>query len=61
VRERDGRIARDAARLSPGDALTAQLARGSVDLRVERTDALRQLADEGPGAATEPPSGRDAQ
>jgi exodeoxyribonuclease VII large subunit len=35
-RDRDGRIAKDASRLSAGDLLDARLARGSVECRVEK-------------------------
>jgi len=35
VRDGDGRIVRDAARLAPADPLTVRLARGEVDVRVE--------------------------
>ena len=37
TRTPDGEILRDAARVTPGDAVEVLLARGSLDCRVERT------------------------
>ncbi|MDQ3553640.1 MAG: exodeoxyribonuclease VII large subunit, partial [Chloroflexota bacterium] len=41
VRDEEGRIVRDAARLAPADPLTVRLARGEVDVRVEHVPDSR--------------------
>jgi exodeoxyribonuclease VII large subunit len=46
VRDPAGGVARDAATLHTGDPLVAQLARGRLELRIERIDAQRMLGDE---------------